>query len=83
MAEKYFSRMADQGLRDFDESTDKTKRYWAQRPDLFFLYFGNSGSSSETSGSHQSMLPTQVSFDLAEDDGYGRDQRLCDSIKLV
>ncbi|KAH6865930.1 hypothetical protein BKA58DRAFT_404465 [Alternaria rosae] len=82
MAEKCFSNISDQGLRDFDESTDKTKRYWAQHPDLFFLYFGKSVSSSEASGCHQSTLPTQISFDLAEDEGYGRDQKMCDSIEI-
>ena len=71
MAEKYFSNMSDQTRQDFDESTDKTKRYWAQHPDLFLLRFGNSGSSSETSSGNQSTLPTQVSVDVAEDDGHG------------
>ena len=73
MAEKYFSNMSDKTRQDFDETTDKTKRYWAQHPDLFSLHFGNSGSSSEASGSNQSTPPTQVSSDPAEDDGHGRD----------
>jgi len=71
MAEMYFSKMSDQTRQDFDETTDKTKRYWAQHPDLFLLHFGNSGSSSEDSGSKQSTLPTQISSHLAEDDGHG------------
>jgi len=79
MAELYFSKMSDQTRQDFDETTDKTKRYWAQHPDLFLLHFGNSGSSSGASSGDQSTLPTQVSSDLAEDEGYGQDRRLCDS----
>ncbi|KAI4917875.1 uncharacterized protein J4E92_008812 [Alternaria infectoria] len=71
MGEMYFSKMSDQTRQDFDESTDKTKRYWAQHPDLFLLHFGNSGSSSEASSGNQSTLPTQVSSDPAEDDGHG------------
>ncbi|KAI4647228.1 uncharacterized protein J4E79_010379 [Alternaria viburni] len=71
MAEKYFSNMSDQTRQDFDETTDKTKRYWAQHPDLFSLYFGNSGSSSEASSGNQSTLPTQVSSDPTEVDGRG------------
>ncbi|KAI4656594.1 uncharacterized protein J4E78_006483 [Alternaria triticimaculans] len=67
MAERYFSNMTDHTRQDFDETTDKTKRYWAQHPVLFSLYFGNSGSSS----GNQSTLPTQVSSELAEDDGHG------------
>ncbi|KAI4942825.1 hypothetical protein J4E91_009745 [Alternaria rosae] len=74
--------MADQGLRDFDESPDKTKQYWAQHPDLFSLYFGKYGSSSKASSSHHLRPPTQVSFDLAKDDGYGRDEGLCNSIEI-
>ncbi|KAI4619966.1 hypothetical protein J4E80_004491 [Alternaria sp. BMP 0032] len=70
MAEMYFSKMSDQTRQDFDETTDKTKRYWAQHPDLFSFHFGNSGSSSEASSGNQSTLPTQVSSDLAED-GHG------------
>jgi len=71
MAEMYFSKMSDQTRQDFDETTDKTKRYWAQHPDLFLLHFGNSGSSSEASSGNQSTLPTKVSSHLAEDDGHG------------
>ena len=71
MAERYFSNMSDQTRQDFDESTDKTKRYWAQHPDLFSLHFGNSESSSQASSGNQSTLPTQVSSELAEDDGHG------------
>ncbi|KAI4685762.1 uncharacterized protein J4E88_003598 [Alternaria novae-zelandiae] len=74
MAEMYFSKMSDQTRQDFDETTDKTKRYWAQHPDLFLLHFGNSGSSSEASSGNQSTLPTQGSSDLAEDDGHGGDK---------
>ncbi|KAI4955001.1 hypothetical protein J4E86_006312 [Alternaria arbusti] len=70
MADKYLNGLSDPVRRDFDETTDKTKRYWAQHPDFFLLHFGNSGSSSEASSGNQSTLPTQVSSDLAEDDGH-------------
>jgi len=81
MADKYFNGLTDQVRRDFDESIDKTKRYWARHPDLFLLHFGNSRSSSEDSGRQHSALPTQVSSHLAEEEGYGRDQMLCDSME--
>jgi hypothetical protein len=58
-----------------------------EHPDLYAHYFCESGSTSRESGSQSSnrrahSTPrTELSPDLAEDRAYGRDKRLCESIR--